>query len=192
VNIFDITDPGSLADWFTGVVALAALIVAVFAGRAALQTNRAQQKTLALQQKQYEQSQAEKISFWCDAAENAKAGTHPWPVDISIVNASDSPVYDVLIVWVRDHPSLYLWRDGYTFVEVNIRVLERTRTILPTGGAPFQLRIPTYARGIYFTDAMGRHWFRESGGTLSSIESVERHRAAMVEDFKATDVPPAP
>ncbi len=43
---------GSFADWTTVCVAVLAFIAAALAARATLQTNRAQQETLELQQKQ--------------------------------------------------------------------------------------------------------------------------------------------
>lgn len=67
---------GSLADWATTGVALAAFIVAAVAAKFTAQTNRPQQETLELQRKQYQdareqlrRSQAEKITFWDDQHE---------------------------------------------------------------------------------------------------------------------------
>lgn len=161
--ILGVSDPGSLAEWFTGVVALAALIVAIIAGRAALQTNRAQQETLALQQRQYEQSQAEKVSLWSELPRGGRGVAH-------IVNASESPVYDVVLADLD--PSSLVRNDSETRSST-ASLLARLRFLLPTPVEPTKVDVPGYCQTIYFRDAMGRHWLRSLTGELSPVEALE-------------------
>lgn len=143
---------GSAADWFTGIVAAVALFFAGLASRAARETNRAQQETLKLQQSQFKmldeqsiQAQASKVTYW-------------WHQEgaIQIINASDSPIYQVGYVDVR--------RGRYHAMQ---------KFLLPTGSDPAHmwLRVSiqeseSWDAVLYFCDTSGRRWIRDYVGLL--------------------------
>jgi hypothetical protein len=150
------------ADWITAIVALVALIVAGIAARYTSQTNRAQQETLELQRKQYEdarqqveRSQAEKVSFY--EADEKVSG-------FFVLNASESPIFAVIVVLPSGSP-----RGPETIAE--------TDQLLPTGAEPKLLpcrREIEYFDAVVnswleFQDASGRAWRRDYLGKLSRI-----------------------
>lgn len=152
---------GSLADWTTTLVAVAAGAVAYQAYRKTSETNDAQQKTLELQRKQFEdvqakakRSQAEKVSFWLDLERET----------VYVVNASDLPIYLVMI-------SIGGSRKNTPFSQV----------VVPTGTEPiaFPLELPSdrpltvvYSSELDnelhmgFNDAAGQRWIRAESGDL--------------------------
>lgn len=155
------------ADWITTIVAVAALIVAGIAARYTSQTNRAQQETLELQRKQYEESQeaarrsqAEKVTFW--GAEDATDAAHVYLIQ----NSSDSPVFQVQIVLGAND-------------DADVEVLVSRYFILPTGASPE--RVPSSRNlatadeasllQLQFLDSAGRFWSRDFMGHLIMLGS---------------------
>jgi hypothetical protein len=145
---------GSLADWTTAGIALLAFIVAAVAARYTAQTNRAQQQTLELQRKQYEdarqqlrRAQAELISYWTEDDL------------VHVVNASSSPIYHVRLL--SPHRRAF-WA--------------RTLVVRPTGTANHSMELPSglgsavkASAMLLFNDAAGRRWARNQGGVLSPM-----------------------
>ena len=119
---------GSFADWATASLALGAAVIAGLAAKATIETNRAQQETLRLQQEQFaqaeiavEREQAEMLAFWSLDDELR---------EFMIINASHLPIYDVEIVAVWGH------LDGSPDRGL---CLISERFILPTGGEPLKV-----------------------------------------------------
>jgi hypothetical protein len=122
------------------------------------------------------QRQASRISAWISNAPGREVPiSGPWPTIAEILNASDQPVYRV-IVW------MVFYAGGlYTTGEDAARDDERgpaTALVLPPGR--YRVRLPVFDPGmlkrpaveIAFTDASGRHWIRRQDGRLDPIESA--------------------
>lgn len=153
---------GSLADWTTAGVALLAFAVAAVAARFTAQTNRAQQETLELQRKQYEDAQrqlervqAEKVSFY-EKGDPVTA--------FMILNASESPIFAVAV-------ALEGRGDG-----PRVTVVARVRELLPTGAEPKELQCERslhpgehYSSSLEFLDASGRSWCRDYSNELTRL-----------------------
>jgi type II secretory pathway pseudopilin PulG len=170
---------GSIADWSTAGVALFAFVAAAFAARATLQTNRAQQEALELQRKQYEElqnqmqrAQAEKVTVWQD-----------WDVQkFKIINASDSPIYELVLALAVDEAFPY--KLGF-----------EQRVVLPTGSKPIGFDADnreiwdavTYSLDLYFRDASGLYWKRSEFGELDQLDSDEFN--SIYEDLVLRDDP---
>jgi hypothetical protein len=132
---------GSVADWTTTVVAIVGGIVAYRAFRKTSETNAAQQETLRLQQRMYEEEQAAQVSLWheYDAKDDCIGAV--W-----VLNGSDAPIYDVAL-----------------FTERPIEATWYRDVMVPSGSEP--LRVPTDGmQGVpdqlMFRDKLGTYWFR--------------------------------
>jgi len=170
---------GSLADWATTVVAVIAGVVAYRAFRETSKTNNAQQETLELQRKQYEdaqkqlrRSQAEKVSFWSVTdTMYPRMRLEPPPVLVtSVINASESPIF--LVDLVLTAPD-------------NQRSILASVNAIPPGIEPMTFELPQFVSELHFQDATGLYWVRHSNGDLVRLTLEERneYRNAVRADF---------
>jgi hypothetical protein len=152
----------ALSGWASVVVAAVALGAAIIAARATVQTNRAQQEALRLQQGQVEaaehralREQASQIVFYYLGPGDYSEGD-----DIQLQNASNLPIYDLRIIASLDD-------------DRRARAWEQVLT--PTGSEsttmylhnPDQRRYPSYSDvQLHFKDAAGEAWVRSAGGKL--------------------------
>lgn len=171
---------GVAADLSTAAIALVALVVAIFAARATIQTNRAQQRTLDLQRRQFEaaearaeREQASKVLFTLSGGHvsepSAPDGSGSVEVrvrgadTVELFNASDAPVFLVLLVQT--------WPQELIFFELGM--------LLPTGPEPEShstgraAHWPVPMLSLYFTDSAGVTWIRRPDGALQKASEDE-------------------
>lgn len=175
---------GSLSEAVAALTALFALLVAALAARATIETNRAQQRSIELQRQQlervvYEQRrraedkhrrQAERVAAWYGLK---KRGPISVPV-FFLRNASDVPVYAVTAYVLEPDPGPVR------------RVLDIQDTpVLPPTSDPVVLtvRVPSefprsryeevFEVGMYFRDASGQFWHRDTDGVLYAISESD-------------------
>lgn len=167
---------GSAADWVTAGVAFAALVVAAFAARATVETNRAQQRTLELQRQQFDhlrtesrRTQASKVNFWLEFASTASGMT----VAVFVVNASDMPIFEVScripggplgadLRTLHYERVLLPWVDGdHSFCVAAVSEAESTMLTEVDDVGWVQIR---------FVDSAGFIWVRSYAGHLYSAD----------------------
>jgi hypothetical protein len=152
---------GDVPAWIGSIATSVALLLTY----SLLRTTRREQAALRAEQRQ---SQARKVSAWCERVEPAP-GTGPDKVTIRLQNISDEPIYSVRVAvgaqWAKR--SKYEELDvGYVLAPqsderhtVEIR-LDRT------SGAPD----PSPPVEIIFSDASGGNfWYRDRYGGLTEI-----------------------
>jgi hypothetical protein len=188
---------GSWAEWATAATAFLAVIVATMAGIATWNTNKAQQETLEFQRQQLdmareqsERAQASKITYGLGsdlAARMARlSGSEMSPdesgtgVGLVVINASDSPIYTVILMQGRPRPTPHACRVGH----------------IPNGSTPaplatgLQVNWPDLSRRLYFEDVSGIAWIREVSGRLRKASKDEADAALHM--FEIMDrLPPA-
>lgn len=161
---------GSLADWTTTAVAIAAGAVAYGAFRKTSDTNDAQQETLKLQQKQFavaedrdKRTQASKVMFAADDENNSD-------LRVEVFNASETPVYSLLFLARAIEP-------GERVVIAYLRILRPTgldKVELAFPGPPYEF--PPDLVEMVFVDSDGRPWVRDWRGTLGELnEAMQQH-----------------
>jgi type II secretory pathway pseudopilin PulG len=86
------------AAWVSAILALMAFVAAAIAVAVTLSTNSAQQRTLELQRKQFEEQQrqarreqAAKVSFFVEANNDGQ-------FELKVINASDYPIHGAIAV----------------------------------------------------------------------------------------------
>lgn len=188
---FDWEMVGSLAESVAALTSLIALIVAGLAAQATIQTNRAQQRSIELQRQQVERveeeqrrrdehrhrMQAERVAAWYGTK---RRGPLPSPA-FYLRNASDVPVYAVIVYLLEPKTG---WEQK-VLDKQDMRVLPPTSDPVVVG-----VRIPSdfprsryeevFEVGIYFRDASGKFWHRDTEGVLHSI-SAEDYEAETTE-----------
>lgn len=168
---------GSFADWSTTVVALLAFIVAALAAKATIETNRAQQQTLELQQRQFQESQraavqaqAEKVAAWHRIRAISVGDGNELVSDMSVIqNGSDLPIYDV---WTAaSGPRL---RDGYIAIgQVEVVPPEKHEYEMMTVRRVDEATAKSARILLLFRDAAGRFWIRREDGKLEDADEDE-------------------
>lgn len=168
---------GSWADWFTAGTAFLALVVATIAGVATWRTNRAQQETLELQRQQFqaaseqlERAQAAKVTYYLGpqghhrtGASEATASLERSGVGLTVINASDNPVYRLALLEMDPKP----------------RLLHAEPVLFPTGQTPATLATQievgwgASSRHLFFEDSSGIGWLREASGALRRATVAE-------------------
>jgi hypothetical protein len=146
---------GSYADWTTAAIALAALIFAATSTIISNRTNRAQRRTLELQQMQFEALQFDRIraqatKITVQYSRNDEQAT--------IRNDSDAPVLNVQL---RNPASGYAPRQPGRRYDVGLLIPRQVETVSwgPEHGMPF----------LYFEDSASRQWIRDPTGELKEF-----------------------
>ncbi|GAA5121738.1 hypothetical protein [Pseudonocardia adelaidensis] len=173
-NARRLANPRELRRLVSAAIALFALIFAGLAAKATVQTNRAQQQTLELQRRQFEDSQhsalraqAEKVAAWYELRRNQIAKFGAMTSDMFVLqNGSDLPIYDV---WVA--ASAPAWQVDYIAVEHDDVIPPGTHDIEMTDtqelGQATHLSIRII---VLFRDAAGRYWIRRENGMLEESD----------------------
>lgn len=173
----------ALAAVGTGLIAVAALVVAGIAAWAALRTNQAQQETLELQREQSEAAQAAKVTFFISDISQTQRKQKPdgkWttvfipPHEVRFFNGSDTPVF-----------GLILWEDA-----PNRQLLYASRYLFPgPDPQPSPLTnpksVPTARCKLYFRDSAGVAWVRDDAGALAKATPDEASVARALFDEQA-------
>ena len=165
------------AAWVIAIIALMAFIVAVIALAVTLNIFSAQQQTLELQRKQFEEQQgkarreqAAKVSFFVDVGDDRQ-------FQLKVINASDYPILGVIAVLQPRTP--------------NAAAVALTSNLLPTGTTPYTMTwrpsvLPlsfgglntehavTFQAELWFQDSHGAYWRRNTYGELAELTDVER------------------
>ncbi|HWH98974.1 MAG TPA: hypothetical protein VNT27_01485 [Propionibacteriaceae bacterium] len=165
------------AAWVNNIIALMAFVAAAVAVAVTLNTYSAQQHTLELQRRQFEEQQREarraqaaKISFFVDLNSD-------YQYELKVVNASDSPILGVLAVSSPRTP--------------DASVIALTLNLLPTGPYPHTMQWRQSAlppgfteldrgRGVvlgielWFQDSNRVYWRRSSYGKLAELTDAEQ------------------
>lgn len=152
---------GDVPAWIGSIATSAALLLTY----SLLRTTRREQAALRAEQRQ---SQARKVSAWCERVEPA-AAAGPDKVTIRLQNASDEPVYSVRVA-VGSH-----WAKRSAYVELDVGYVVAPRYDEPhtvdirldrTFGNPD----PSPPVELIFSDASGGNfWYRDRYGGLTEI-----------------------
>ena len=165
------------AAWVIAIIALMAFIVAAIALAVTLNIFSAQQQTLELQRKQFEEQQgqarreqAAKVSFFVDVGDDRQ-------FQLKVVNASDYPILGVIAVLQPRTP--------------NAAAVALTSNLLPTGTTPYTMTwrpsvLPlsigdldtehavVFGVELWFQDSRGAYWRRNTYGKLAELTDVEQ------------------
>jgi type II secretory pathway pseudopilin PulG len=165
------------AAWVIAIIALMAFIVAAIALAVALNIYSAQQQTLELQRKQFEEQQrrarreqAAKVSFLVDVGNDRQ-------FQLKVINASDYPILGVIAVLQPRTP--------------NAAAVALTPNLLPTGATPYTMTwrpsvLPlsfgdlntehavVFGVELWFEDSNGAYWRRNTYGKLAELTDVEQ------------------
>lgn len=166
----------ALADWTAALTTIGAVVVAAVAAYWTIQTNRAQQKTLELQQEQWKRQQemerreqAKNITFYADWNSSRT---------VRVLNASSTHVD--FCFFVLDGPKdMRKWR-----------ILGLVDHLLPTGTDPLKVTLTAVDEdedlnhwhiSMYFVDMNGYEWRRSASGLLR--EATEQEKAFIIGDI---------
>jgi hypothetical protein len=165
------------AAWVIAIIALMAFIVAAIALAVTLNIFSAQQQTLELQRKQFEEQQgqarreqATKVSFFVDVGDDRQ-------FQLKVINASDYPILGVIAVLQPRTP--------------NAAAVALAPNLLPTGATPHTMTwrpsvLPlsfgdldtehavTLQAELWFQDSHGAYWRRNTYGKLAELTDVEQ------------------
>jgi type II secretory pathway pseudopilin PulG len=165
------------AAWLNAILALMAFVAAAVAVAVTLNIYSAQQRTLELQRKQFEElqrqarrEQAAKISFFIDVNNDRQ-------FQLKVINASDYPILGVTVVLQPCTP--------------NAVVVALLPNMLPTGSTPYTLpwrpsvlplgfvdldteRAVVFGVELWFEDSNGVYWRRNIYGKLAELTDAEQ------------------
>jgi hypothetical protein len=165
------------AAWVIAIIALMAFIVAATALAVTLNIYSAQQQTLELQRKQFEEQQrrarreqAAKVSFFVDANNDRQ-------FQLKVINTSDYPILGVVAVLQPRTP--------------NAVALALVPKLLPTGATPYTMtwhpsvlplsfgdlnteRAVVFGVELWFEDSNGVYWRRNIYGKLAELTDAEQ------------------
>jgi type II secretory pathway pseudopilin PulG len=165
------------AAWVIAIIALMAFIVAAIALAVTLNIYSAQQQTLELQRKQFEEQQrrarreqAAKVSFFVDANNDRQ-------FQLKVINTSDYPILGVAAVMQPRTP--------------NAVALALVPNLLPTGATPYTMtwhpsvlplsfgdlnteRAGVFGVELWFEDSNGVYWCRNIYGKLAELTDAEQ------------------
>ncbi|MFF5079238.1 hypothetical protein ACFY36_19445 [Actinoplanes sp. NPDC000266] len=186
---------GSLAEIISAVGAIAAVIAASFAARAALKTNRQHSSEIELirhegvrSEEREQRSQADQIACWATIDRDSNMPTVCW------INHSGLPVYD-LTFWVV-MPPFETVTVRYSIgpprhEERNLRrVEEKVRTVgsADNSTVPWTRILDTgkFRSAVSFRDIFGTWWLRGFDGVLlrcACADEADEKAAAMAHDI---------
>ena len=165
------------AAWVSAILALMAFVAAAIAVAVTLSTNSAQQRTLELQRKQFEEQQrrarreqAAKVSFFVDANNDRQ-------FQLKVINTSDYPILGVAAVLQPRTP--------------NAVALALAPNLPPTGATPYTMtwhpsvhplsfgdlnteRAVVFGVELWFEDSNGVYWRRNIYGKLAELTDAEQ------------------
>jgi type II secretory pathway pseudopilin PulG len=165
------------AVWVIAIIALMALIVAAIALAVTLNIFSAQQQTLELQRKQFEEQQrqarreqAAKVSFFVEVGDDRQ-------FQLKVINASDYPILGVIAVLQPRTPDAV--------------AVALTPNLLPSGATPYTMTwrpsvLPlgsgdldtehtvVFGVELWFEDSNGAYWRRNTYGKLAELTDVEQ------------------
>ena len=177
------------AAWVGNILGLMAFVAAAIAVAVTLSTNSAQQRTLELQRKQFEEQQrqarreqAAKVFFFVEANNDGQ-------FELKVINASDYPIHGAIAVLAPRSP--------------RATAAALITNLLPTGSRPYTMR---WRRGVlpprfteldaerdvvfgvelWFEDSNGTYWRRNSYGKLVELTDAELRQ---LDDLVADDIP---
>lgn len=165
----------TIANWVTALAAVAALIAAVWAGRAAWQVHDLEAKRELDRCKREEQSQAASIASWVSWANQPAVATRlpgggTSPAHLAVQNVSAVPVYNVNVTYSFEEENLgeqqifLLSPTGLTPHHRRIRCEKVVALLAKPRDADERIDIQV---SLSFTDAQGATWERGPTGLLS-------------------------
>jgi type II secretory pathway pseudopilin PulG len=165
------------AAWVIAIIALMAFIVAAVALAVTLNIYSAQQQTLELQRKQFEEQQrqarreqAAKVSFYVDVGNGRQ-------FQLKVINASDYPILGVIAVLQPRTPNAVavasipnLLPAGFTPYPMTWRP-----SVLPLGSGDLDTEhAAAFGVELWFEDSHGTYWRRNTYGKLAELTDVEQ------------------
>jgi hypothetical protein len=154
-----------------------AFVAAAVAVAVTLNIYSAQQHTLELQRKQFEEQQrqarreqAAKVSFFVDANNDQQ-------VQLKVINASDYPILGAIAVWQPRTPNAVAVALAPNLLPTGSipYTMRWRRSVLPLGFAELNIeRAVLFGVELWFEDSNGVYWRRNTYGKLAELTDAEQ------------------